>query len=72
MNYRLITKRLLEEHPQTMAIAIAQLPDEHAQEVMKLLPAFMQAEILSRISNLSEIPVEILAEVKILLYSVLK
>ena len=72
MNYQLTAKHLLEEHPQTIAIAIARLPDEHAREIMKLLPAFMQAEILHRISSISDVPEEVLAEIDILLGSLLK
>lgn len=72
MNYKLIAKRLLEEHPQTMAIAVARLPDEHAKEIMKLLPAFMQADILSRISRISDLPEDVLAEMDILVDSLLR
>lgn len=72
MNYQLIAKSLLQEQPQTMAIALARLPDEHAREILKLLPSFMQADLLSRISSCKDLPEEILSEMDDLVESLLR
>ncbi len=40
MDYRRIAKELLNEHPQTIAVALSRLPAEHAGEILKLLPGF--------------------------------
>lgn len=67
MNYRAIAKELLNEHPQTIAVALARLPSEHSSEIMKLLPAFIQADLLNRIVNVEQLPSEVIEEIDAML-----
>ncbi len=71
MDYRAVTKRLLQEHPQTIAVALARLPTEHSSEIIKLLPAFLQADLMNRIVHIDQLPSEVLEEVDALLDSLL-
>ncbi len=72
MNYRQIAKGLLQEHPQTIAVALARLEPEHSSEIIKLLPSFIQVDLLSRIVKIDQLSDEVLEEVDILLNSLLK
>ena len=63
MDYRRITKELLNEHPQTIAVALSRLPAEHAGEILKLLPGFIQAELVNRIVHIEELPAVVVEEV---------
>jgi len=67
MNYRAVAKRLLQEHPQTISVALARLESTHASEVMKLLPGFIQADLMNRIVNIDQLPSEVIEEVDTLL-----
>ena len=67
MNYRTVAKRLLQEHPQTVAVALARLPVEQSGEIIKLLPAFLQAELLKRIVQIDQLPDEVIEEIDALL-----
>lgn len=40
MDYRAIAKLLLQEHPQTIAVALTRLEPEQAGQIIKLLPSF--------------------------------
>ena len=55
-----------------MAVALARMPEEHAAAVIRLLPAFKQAELLERISSLGEVPEELLEPIDALLASLLR
>ncbi len=72
MNYRAITMRLLQEHPQTIAVALARLPEEHSSEIIKLLPSFIQAELINRIVHVDRIPAEIVEEIDLLVSELIK
>jgi len=72
MNYRAIAKALLNEHPQTIAIALTRLPAEQAGEILKLLPTFVQANLVQRISQTDELPEEVLEEIDALLAEILR
>ena len=71
MDYRAVAKRLLQEHPQTMAVILARLPPEHSSEIVKLLPGFVQADLLDRIVRIDQLPDEVLVEIDTLLDSLL-
>lgn len=71
MNYREIAKILLGEHPQTIAIALTRIPAQQAGEILKLLPSFMQADLLTRISQINDLPVEVIEEVDTLMAELL-
>lgn len=70
MNYRNVAKRLLQEQPQTIAVALARLPAEHSGEIIKLLPAFLQADLMTRIVRIDQLPEEVLEAVDALLAEV--
>ena len=72
LNYRQIAKGLLQEHPQTIAVALARLPAEHSAEIMKLLPSFIQADLVNRIVQVEQLPDFVLDEVDSLLGRLLK
>ena len=71
MDYRAVAKRLLQEHPQTIAVVLARLQPEHSSEIIKLLPAFVQADLMNRIVQIDQLPNEVLEEIDILLDSLL-
>lgn len=62
MNYRAIAKKLLQEQPQTIAVLLARLTAEDAGEIVKLLPDFVQADLMQRIVHLDRLPDDVLAE----------
>lgn len=72
MNYRSVAKRLLQEHPQTIAVVLARLPNEHSSEIMKLLPDFIQADLMNRIVQVDLLPNEVLEEIDTLMDSLLR
>jgi flagellar motor switch protein FliG len=49
---RLIAECLSDEMPQTIAVALAQLPTERASEVVAHLPATLQTQVLERLVEL--------------------
>jgi flagellar motor switch protein FliG len=71
MDYRTVAKALLQEHPQTIAVALARLQAEHSSEIIKLLPSFVQADLINRIIQIDQLPKEVLAEIDALLDSLL-
>lgn len=71
MDYRTIAKNLLREHPQTIAVVLARLQQEHSREIMKLLPDFVQADLVTRIVHVDQLPEEVLEEVDALIASLL-
>jgi flagellar motor switch protein FliG len=71
MDYRAVAKRLLQEHPQTMAVILARLPGEDSGAIVKLLPPFVQTDLVSRIVQIDKLPDEVLEEIDILIDSLL-
>ncbi|MBJ6724928.1 hypothetical protein [Geomesophilobacter sediminis] len=72
MDYRAIAKRLLQEHPQTIAVVLARLKPEDASEIIKLLPGFVQADLLNRIVNVDQLPDEVLEEIEALIKTLMR
>ena len=72
MNYRSIAKGLLNEHPQTIAVALGRLPAEHSAEIIKLLPDFIQVDLMNRIVQIDQLPNEVIEEIDALLDSLLR
>ncbi|GFO60845.1 hypothetical protein GMST_31700 [Geomonas silvestris] len=72
MDYRAVAKKLLQEQPQTIAVVLARLEPEHSSEIMKLLPDFVQADLVSRIVQVDKLPGEVLEEVDALIQSLLR
>ena len=67
MDYRRIAKELLNEHPQAIAVALSRLPAEHAGEILKLLPGFIQADLVNRIVQTDQLPTVVVEEIDRLL-----
>ncbi|ACD97213.1 magnesium and cobalt transport protein CorA [Trichlorobacter lovleyi] len=67
MDYRRTAKELLNEHPQTIAVALSRLPAEHAGEILKLLPGFIQADLVNRIVQTDQLPTVVVEEIDRLL-----
>ena len=63
MDYRALAKKLLQERPQTMAVMLARLSPEHSSEIVKLLPAYVQSDLLDRIVQVDHLPEEVLEEI---------
>lgn len=72
MDYRRIAKELLNEHPQTIAVALSRLPSEQSGEILKLLPSFIQADLVNRIVETDQLPALVVEEVDRMLDRLLK
>jgi len=72
MDYRRIAKELLNEHPQTIAVALSRLEPHHAAEILKLLPGFIQADLVNRIVQTDQLPSMVVEEIDRLLDRLLK
>jgi flagellar motor switch protein FliG len=72
MDYRAVAKRLLQERPQTMAVILARLPSEVSSEIVKLLPDFVQSDLLDRIVHIDQLPEEVLEEIDSLINTLLR
>ncbi|GFO68347.1 hypothetical protein GMLC_19260 [Geomonas limicola] len=72
MDYRAVAKNLLREQPQTIAVVLARLQKEHSSEIMKMLPDFVQADLVSRIVHVDQLPDEVLEEIDALIKSLLR
>jgi len=55
-----LAELLSEEHPQVAAVIVSQLPREQAARVVGAMDPDRQTEIVTRISNLEEIPSDVL------------
>jgi flagellar motor switch protein FliG len=72
VDYRYIAKELLNEHPQTIAVALSRLPSEQSSQILKLLPSFIQADLVNRIVETDQIPYMVLEEVDRMLVRIMK
>lgn len=62
MDARAVTKIIKQEHPQIMALVLASLEEEHAAQVMTLLPEESRTDIILRIARLDLIDPAALVE----------
>ena len=67
MNYRAFATRLVQEHPQTIAVVLARIQPADASEILKLLPVHIQADLVKRIVHLDQLPEEVLEEIESLI-----
>ncbi len=58
-----MAKVLLDEHPQVMALVVANLGAPQAAEVITRLPDAIQTDVLYRIAELKAVPEEVLSDV---------
>jgi flagellar motor switch protein FliG len=52
---QLLSKLIQEEHPQTVAVVLANLEPEHAAEVIRLLPEELRCDIAMRLAQLEQV-----------------
>lgn len=62
MDPRSVAELIRSEHPQIIALVLAQLDPDQAGSVLSFLPDEMRSSIVIRIANLSEVPQGALAE----------
>jgi len=66
---KLLAQILRNEHPQTLALIIGNLPSEQGAELLTKLPAGVRTEILLRLAKLEAVPEEMLLAVDKVLQS---
>lgn len=62
-----LSKFILGEHPQTIALIMAHLHPNNAAELVSLLPETIRVEVLTRMANLDEISPEVIAQISSLI-----
>ncbi len=55
---------LRREHPQTIAVVLSHLPADRASDLLTLLPAPIQTDVIRRLSELNEMDPDAIAEVE--------
>lgn len=60
----LIARHLLREHPQTIAVVLAHLPPARAAAVVRHFPTEIQADVLLRVGDIDEMPMDVVHEVE--------
>jgi len=63
INISTLTGYLQSEHPQTIAMVLANLPPEISAEIMILLPEGKKGDLALRIAQLGQVPEEVIREV---------
>jgi flagellar motor switch protein FliG len=58
-----LSKFILAEHPQTIALILAHLNASNAAQLVTLLPDALRADVLSRMANLDEISPEVITRI---------
>jgi flagellar motor switch protein FliG len=62
---RFIARTLGAEHPQTIALALSQLPSERAAAVVAELPEALGTDVVMRLASLDAVPAEVIAELEV-------
>jgi flagellar motor switch protein FliG len=62
-NPQVLANLLMGEHPQTIALILVNMKYQTAAEIMQLLPENIQGEVIMRIADLEDVPMEIVNEV---------
>ena len=62
-----LSKFILGEHPQTIALIMAHLHPNNAAELVSLLPESIRVEVLTRMASLDEISPEVIAQISVLI-----
>jgi flagellar motor switch protein FliG len=60
---QVLANLLMGEHPQTIALILVNMKYQTAAEIMQLLPDTIQGEVIMRIADLEDVPMEIVNEV---------
>jgi len=64
LNPQILGNLLINEHPQTIALILSNLKHQNAADIIAQLPEDTQSEVIMRISDLEEVPNDILGEVQ--------
>ena len=72
LDMKVLAEFIKNEHPQTIALVLAQLLSEEAGEVLNGLPESMQLEVIDRMAKLDHVSPEILRDVAQVLESEIK
>jgi flagellar motor switch protein FliG len=67
-----LSKFILGEHPQTIALILAHLNTSNAAELVSLLPDALRADVLMRMANLDEISPEVITRISAVIEQRLK
>jgi flagellar motor switch protein FliG len=67
-----LSKFVLAEHPQTIALILAHLNAGNAAQLVSLLPHDLRADVLTRMANLDEISPDVIAQISTLIDQRLK
>lgn len=62
-----LSKFILGEHPQTIALILAHLHSNHAAQLVALLPYPLRADVLTRMANLDEISPDVITQISTLI-----
>jgi flagellar motor switch protein FliG len=58
-----LSKFILSEHPQTIALILAHLKPIQAAQLTSLLPESLRADVLTRMASLDEIPLDVIVRI---------
>jgi flagellar motor switch protein FliG len=58
-----LSKFILSEHPQTIALILAHLKPVQAAQLSSLLPEELRADVLTRMASLDEIPLDVIVRI---------
>jgi flagellar motor switch protein FliG len=67
-----LSKFILAEHPQTIALILAHLNSSNAAELVSLLPDSLRADILTRMANLDDISPDVITRISAVIEQRLK
>jgi len=67
-----LSKFILAEHPQTIALILAHLNAANAAQLVSLLPYTLRADVLTRMANLDEISPDVITQISALIEQRLK
>ena len=60
---QVLANLLMNEHPQTIALILVNMKYQTAAEIMQFLPENIQGEVIMRIADLEDVPIEIVHEI---------
>ena len=63
LNPQVLANLLMSEHPQTIALILVNMKYQTAAEILQILPENLQGEVIIRISDLEDVPNEIVNEI---------
>ena len=59
----LLREMIQEEHPQTIALILAHIKEQQAAEILPALPQDLQAEVITRIANMTVVSPEVIDQI---------